>query len=287
MRMTIQDVINIITATVPEAPLEDILGATRDTIKVGDASQTVKGIVTTFLATSEVIEKAVELGANLVITHEPTFYEDKDETDWLEDDPVYQAKRRLIDENNVVIWRFHDYWHLHRPDGILTGVLQELGWDNQNEAEIRAHLNTRVESVEDYIGMARDFTRFNIQPISLLDLAEMFKEKLDIERVRMVGNPAMICSRIALLVGMAGGKFPIEMVGRDDIDVLVCGEINEWETSEYVRDALHFYQEKGLLILGHVNSEESGMKWCADWLRPLLPGMEITHVSAGDPFHFV
>ena len=180
MRMTIQDVINIITATVPEAPLEDILGATRDTIKVGDASQTVKGIVTTFIATSEVIEKAVELGANLVITHEPTFYEDKDETDWLEDDPVYQAKRRLIDENNVVIWRFHDYWHLHRPDGILTGVLQELGWDNQNEAEIQAHLNTRVESVEDYIGMARDFTRFNIQPISLLDLAEMFKEKLDI-----------------------------------------------------------------------------------------------------------
>ena len=86
---------------------------------------------------------------------------------------------------------------------------------------------------------------------------------------------------------MAGGKFPIEMVGRDDIDVLVCGEIYEWETSEYVRDAIHFHQEKGLLILGHANSEEAGMKWCADWLRSFLPEIEITHVPAGDPFRFV
>ncbi len=287
MGMTIQDVINTITATVPEAPLEDTLGATRDTIKVGDASQAVKGIVTTFLATSAVIEKTVELGANLIITHEPTFYEDKDETDWLEDDPVYQAKRRLIDENNVVIWRFHDYWHLHRPDGIFTGVVQELGWKNQTEAEIQAHQNTRVETLEDYFVMARDFTRFDIPPISLLDLAEMFKEKLAIERVRMVGNPDMICSRVALLVGMARSTFSIEMVGRNDIDALVCGEINEWETCEYVRDAVHFHQKKGLLILGHANSEEAGMKWCADWLRPLLPEIEISHVPAGDPFRFV
>ncbi len=115
----------------------------------------------------------------------------------------------------------------------------------------------------------------------------MFKQKLDIQRVRLVGNPDMICTCAALLVGKPDGRFQIEMIGQDDVDVLVCGEINEWETCEYVRDAIHLTQEKGLIILGHANSEEAGMKWCADWLRPRLPGVSITHLPAGDPFLFV
>lgn len=47
------------------------------------------------------------------------------------------------------------------------------------------------------------------------------------------------------------------------------------------------YQEKGLIILGHANSEEAGMKWCADWLRSRFPGVSITHLPAGDPFRLV
>ena len=90
MPKTIQEVIDAIIKEIPGGPLED----TVDTVKIGDSSQSVRGIVTTFLATHEVIERAVELGANLIITHEPTFYGHRDETDWLEDDPVYEAKAR-------------------------------------------------------------------------------------------------------------------------------------------------------------------------------------------------
>ncbi len=167
MSMTIQDVINTIIATVPEAPLEDTL----DTIKTGDPSQTVKGIVTTFLATSEVIEKTIELGANLIISHEGTFYEDQDETSWLHNDPVYKAVRRLIEENDIVVWRFHDYWHLHRPDGILTGILKEMGWENQAEIEKLAQAKTVVASLEDYYALVKPISHVNIAPVSLLALA--------------------------------------------------------------------------------------------------------------------
>jgi hypothetical protein len=48
---------------------------------------------------------------------------------------VYQAKRWLIDENQIVIWRFHDHWHIHRPDGILTGMIKELGWEDWADAD--------------------------------------------------------------------------------------------------------------------------------------------------------
>jgi putative NIF3 family GTP cyclohydrolase 1 type 2 len=121
---TIQAVIDTILSEMPTLPSAD----TVDVVKTGDPAQDVTGIVTTFLATQEVIERAVELGANFIITHEPTFYSHLDETDWLADDPVYIAKRKLIDEHGLVIWRFHDYWHRYRPDGIITGVAQALGW---------------------------------------------------------------------------------------------------------------------------------------------------------------
>src|SRR5262245_38061485 len=45
-----------------------------DTFKAGDPSTIVTGIVTTSMATLEVLQKAVQAGANLVITAAPTFY---------------------------------------------------------------------------------------------------------------------------------------------------------------------------------------------------------------------
>jgi putative NIF3 family GTP cyclohydrolase 1 type 2 len=49
-------------------------------------------------ASESVIEQAIAKGANLIIVHEPTFYNHLDETAWLVHDPIYQAKRRLIDD---------------------------------------------------------------------------------------------------------------------------------------------------------------------------------------------
>src|SRR5215207_6665798 len=108
---TAQAVIDNILTAIPNAPFPE----TVDVIKTGDPTQEVTGIVTTFLATRAILQRAVELGANFVITHEPTFYNHLDETDWLAEDPVYQAKRKFIDEHKLVIWRFHDYWHSHQP----------------------------------------------------------------------------------------------------------------------------------------------------------------------------
>ncbi len=47
---------------------------TVDTFKGGNPDMEVTGIATTFLATMEVQKQAKEKGLNLVITHEPTFY---------------------------------------------------------------------------------------------------------------------------------------------------------------------------------------------------------------------
>ena len=258
----VQNVLDAIVARIPGGQLDE----TVDVVKAGDPSQPVTGIVTTFLATYAVLQRAVDLGANLVITHEPIFYNHLDETDWLEGDPVYTAKRQWIEKNGLVVWRFHDYWHRHQPDGILAGITAALGW--QAYADPSA------------------LPLYTITPTPLGDLAKIFKKKLDISMVRVVGALDMPCRRVGVLVGAAGGRFQMHALRRD-MDVLVVGELNEWETCEYVRDAIAMGQQKALIVLGHANSEEAGMAWLVDWLADVVPGVRVTHVPAGDPFRFV
>lgn len=260
MQRTIQDVIDAIVAAVPGAPREDSV----DTVKSGDPSQAVTGIVTTFIATCQVIEQAIELGANLIITHEPTFYNHRDEVEWLEGDPVYAFKRGILEEHGIVVWRFHDYWHMHRPDGISTGVLKQLGWEPYSDPD-RRELCTIPET-------------------SLSDLVALLKDKLGIGAVRVAGDPAMVCDHVALVVGAVPGEMQVEILGQEQVDVLVCGETQEWTACEYVRDAARSGVRKALIVLGHANSEEPGMNWLVEWLRPRFPSLAITHVPAGDPF---
>src|SRR5688572_31129931 len=125
-KLTVQQVIDMILKEIPGAPFPK----TVDTLKSGDGKQVVTGIVTTMFATVEVIRKAASLGANFIIAHEPTFYNHLDDTAWLDGDPVFQFKNDLLKKNGIVVWRFHDYWHTHRPDGVLMGVLEKMGWKN-------------------------------------------------------------------------------------------------------------------------------------------------------------
>lgn len=282
--LTIRDVIDACLSAIPGAPFPDSV----DTVKTGDPSRPVTGVVTTFLATMEVIERAAALGANLIITHEPTFYTHTDATDWLAGDAVYAAKAQLLAARGVVVWRFHDHWHAHMPDGIFTGVVAALGWEGYVVspdpwvASDAAQARLRAMGMG-WAGDPRRSTLCAVPAIRLDDLARTLKERLGIASVRVAGPAELACRRVALLPGSPPGALQMLALGRDDVDVLVTGEINEWETCEYVRDANRAGRPRGLIVLGHAVSEEAGMAWLAEWLRARAPGVPITHVPAGEP----
>jgi putative NIF3 family GTP cyclohydrolase 1 type 2 len=263
MTLTIQNAIDTIIAAVPGAPFSDSV----DTVKIGDPSQEITGIAISFLATAEVIEKAIQLGANLIITHEPLFYNHLDTTDWLAKHPTYQAKRRLIQKSGVVIWRFHDYLHSLPPDSTFMGLLQELRW-------------------ETYALPEQSFV-CNIPPMSLLALAEWVKQRLGLGTVQVVGDLELICKRIGLMPGFPPAEMQLGVLDFPGVDVLIAGEIHEWETNEYVRDAAYLGLKKGLIVIGHLASEEPGMKWILPWLKEHLPGITIQFVATGNAFHQV
>ena len=261
MTWTIQQAIDILIASVPGAPFSD----TVDTVKVGDPSQELRGIAVTFLATCDVIEQAAHLGANLLITHEPTFYNHPDETEWLKGHAVYAAKSKLAEEKHIVIWRFHDYLHSIPPDRTLVGLLNAFRWEADG-------------------GTEQPFM-CTIPPMSLRELGLYVKQQLGLQMIRVVGDPTAQCERIALLPGFPPA--PWQMGTLSTADVLITGEIHEWETSEYVRDANHLGLQKGLIVIGHAASEEPGMQAIIPWIQERLPDVPIQFISSGYPFQYL
>jgi putative NIF3 family GTP cyclohydrolase 1 type 2 len=258
--MTIRQVIDALLADIPGAPFPN----TVDTIKAGDPDQPVKGIVTTMFATEAVIAKAIGLGANFIIAHEPTYYNHLDETAWLGNDPVFKAKERILKEHGICVWRFHDGIHAHKPDGIRMGVLQALGWDSYYHEDTPAVMT--------------------LPEMSLKEMMMHLKKRLGIEHLKYIGDPGQVCSKIVLLPGAAGGKSQIGMIEQYQPDLLICGELNEWETSEYVRDARYIGGKIALVVLGHSVSEEPGMEWLVPVLQQKAPGVKVTHAVSGDAF---
>lgn len=259
---TVQQVIDRIVKETGVAPPSQ----TVDTVKAGDANTPVKGIAVTMMATLDVLQRAVARGDNFVITHEPTFYNHEDSTKELEDwkDPVLAEKEKYIADHHLVIWRFHDLWHERHPDGILEGMTQALQW--------KTFQNPQNPNL------------FKLPALPLSKLALQLKQTLGINVVRVVGFPGLNVTNVAMLPGAAGSDKQIQMLEQPDVQVLVIGETREWETVEYVADAVTEKRQKALIILGHIPSEQMGMKECARWMQTFISGVPIDFVPAREPF---
>ena len=70
-----------------------------------------------------------------------------------------------------------------------------------------------------------------------------------------------------------------------DIDVAIGGEASEaGGNAEYALDAAAIGKPKGMIILGHLMSEDHGMQEVAEWLRTLVSDVPIEFIRAGEPF---
>ncbi len=240
--------------------------ATVDTFKAGHPEARVTGIAVTMMATFDVLQRAAAAGDNLVITHEPTFYNHQDSTAQLakQADPVLAQKQKFIADHHLVVWRFHDGWHAHSPDGILLGMTKALGWEKFQDTDPR--------------------NVFTLPETALAELAANVKRKLGIRVLRVVGDPEMKVTKIAFLPGAAGSARQIALLERPEVEALLIGETPEWETVEYVADATSEGRHKALLILGHIQSEQEGMRQCAEWLRTFVSGVPVSFIAAKEPF---
>lgn len=231
---------------------------TVDTFKAGDSKSEIKGIAVCMFADMLTLKKAVEMNCNFIITHEPIFYNHLDETSSFSNDAVYLEKRKFIDDNKLVIFRFHDHIHRTKPDGIYEGMLNKLDWKKYAVNNSQTH--------------------FEFPETSLFELSSILKEKLQLKTIRVIGNPEMKFTKVGLAVGAPGGSGHIKMLGQNNLEVLVAGEAPEWETYSYVNDAVVQGKNKAVIFVGHIKSEEAGMEYCSEWLQGFVKNI---------PIHFI
>ncbi len=240
---------------------------TVDTFKTGNPDDVVTGIAVCMFADVETLRKAVAQNCNLVITHEPTFYNHLDQTDQFKNDLVYLQKREYINQHHLIIFRFHDHWHRTVPDGIYVGMIDKLGW-KANEVD-----NSLL------------YFKFPEQTVG--EFAEQVQDKLKGSQLRIVGNPTMHFTNVALSVGAPGSQSHISMLNNPFTELLVAGEGQEWETYEYVLDASMLGMKKAAIFTGHISSEEAGMEYCASWLKTFIHSVPIVYLENGPSFHAV
>ena len=235
-----------------------------DRIIAGTPDTPVTGIATTMMATFDALKMAVASKLNLVITHEPTYWSHQDTIAQLQDDPLYQMKLDWMRAHNLVVYHFHDHWHGKRPiDGINYGMAAKMGWTGYMDAT-----NNR---------------QFNIAPKTLLELAREFRRKLGDRTLRVIGDRDLVVKKVVASWGNCSA-FPGVPYLNGDADVLVIGEAQDWDLIAYARDLVSAGSKKGLIVLGHVLSEQWGMDYCAQWLKGFVPEVPVRFAPLIEPY---
>jgi putative NIF3 family GTP cyclohydrolase 1 type 2 len=232
-----------------------------DGFKAGDPSTVVKGIATTAMATLDVLRQAVKANANLVLTYEPTFYSRADASTG--NDPVVKAKREFIEKNGLVVFRLRDHWQARKENEMLTGLAAALGWSKH-----------RVKN---------DDALYEIPPASGDATVASIRAKLKLRAgLRAVGDRNAVIRRVLLF---PGAMTPDTMWARySDVDLIVAGEVREWENTHYAADIFTAGEKRILVTTGRVVSEEPGMRLCADWARTVVKELPAHWIGVGDPY---
>jgi putative NIF3 family GTP cyclohydrolase 1 type 2 len=243
--------------------------SSRDTFKAGNPDTAVKGIATTMMTTFDMLKRAHSAGLNMVVTHEDTFWNDPDNTKDLTANRLYRLKTQYILDNDLVVWRDHDNMHASTPDYTVVGELRSAGISPDSKGG--------VERISMRPGV------FTIPEITLGQLAAQVKRSSGARALRCVGDPQAKVSKILVGPGYATPRIT------PDVDVVIGGEQQEadgaFDNAEYVLDAVSLGQPKGVIMLGHVISEQAGMEDFGNWLRTFLPaGLPIQFVPAEEPF---
>jgi putative NIF3 family GTP cyclohydrolase 1 type 2 len=244
---------------------------TVDTYKAGDPNTPVTGIATTFLPTMSVLHQAVAQHINLILTHEPTFYNHLDKTDFLADDPVYKEKLAYINDHHLVVFRLHDTMHAANPDRIQQALIDAMHWDKFRSPDRKSN-----PVLQYFVTLPT--------AISVLDLARQLSTTLNDHAIRDVGDPTLKVSHLAVVPGAGGEAKHLKALEAPGIEALITGEVSEWEIVEYVRDAALQGRHTALIILGHNASEEIGMKPFATRIQQLFPGVPVKFIPAGEPY---
>ena len=238
---------------------------TCDTLKVGSPNNEVTKVAVSMFATIGVVKAAKEWGAQLLVVHEPTYY---DHMDHHSNEKLECEKRAFLENSGLAIYRFHDHPHYNQPDMIAAGEWKYMGFEGK-------------VIYGDEVGHSEFVLT---EPMAPMDIAKQIEDKLGIKHVRICGNRNTPVTKISGMFGTPGNVF--EKLKAEETEVVLTGEACEWMLGEYARDAADLGYAKTLMILGHIGSERDGMVYVSEVLEDRCPELKVKYFECGEVYTY-
>lgn len=253
--MNISDLIRDLK-TWNDIPVDE--GNTCDTVKCGDTGRKLHRVALAMFGTVEVIRQAKDWNADLLIVHEPLFY---DHMDRRREGIVAREKEKLLADCGLTVFRFHDFAHAMSPDMICAGEMKYAG--------LKGTIGERVR-----FGV----TSFTLKEAATAEeLARKLAGSLKLEQIRIAGCTDKKGDRIACCFGSPGKVYEL----LETHDFILAGEIYEWQDAEMARDAAALGLNKAILVLGHETSERAGMMYMEELCTKRYPELLFRYFESG------
>jgi putative NIF3 family GTP cyclohydrolase 1 type 2 len=235
-------------------------------ILTGSDDDIVSGILVANEPSVEVVRQAIATGKNCILCREHPYYLYGEYlaaglAEALADDPVFKAKRQLIEDHKLLVIRLASLWDTARPKWLSSALAHELGW--QPEAA-----NPGDEWTTAYCSIPRT---------TLSELANFTSSRLQSKMLRIVGDPSQSITRVAVIHGFAYPTLVLSNALQDPaVDCIVTGATTEVDHgTTYIRDAITAGRKISLVQVGYGKSDYPGIVELTRWLKTVLPGMPI------------
>ena len=244
-------------------------------VLLGDAEAPVRGIAVTAVPTAVALQEAARRGCNLVIALESPLYarpgapgsgyppgSGPRAAAALKAEPVYAGKTALVTRLGLTVVRMNESLQAHRPALAAEALAGRFGWRGGRAAEQGSF--------------------FDIPATPLSALLRKAQGLADRGGLRHIGALDMPIRRVLVIPGKADVVPAVH--GLQQADLLLTGDLREWEIVEYIADSTPAGHPKALIALGRTVSQQPYVDALATWLKPMFPRTRIEAVRNADPF---
>jgi len=252
---------------------------TVDRFLAGNPSSEVNGIAVSWMPTLPNLERALNAGCNLFVTHEPLYAVKIDDegnvvggTPFIDPhlrgikekrfskDDAWVKKQRWLEETGMTVYRCHDFWDDSPEEGIHGAWADWLGFNGKP------------------IKTKRFYEIHKFDEMTFGDLAERILERVRLlgqEVIHVIGDLKKRVSSIAIGTGAITDYREMHEMGADVL-LLTDDGTRLWESGQWAVES-----DTPLIIVNHSTSEEPGIITLARYIERVFPEVPVMHIPTG------
>lgn len=229
---------------------------------VGSAQKQVKSCMLALDATDTVIDQAILMEADMLITHHPMIFKPLKKI--VADDFTGKRVIKLI-QNDISLFAMHTNFDVM---GMADEAAEKLGLTGSSVLEI----TYEDEISKEGIGRVGEF----LEEMLLEECAQFVKECFDLDQVRVFGDASCRVKKAAIVPG--SGSDYVDQAILAGADVLITGDISHHNGLDAV--------EKGIAVIdaGHYGLEKIFIPYMRSFLSRELPELQVFEARQQSPF---